>query len=351
MNNVEYKRKSRFAVVVVTILFFFFSAFVYYQSLFQPVTTTNDAPQKIINIPKGYSTVQIAKVLKENNLIKNEWFFIWRAKILGADGKLQAGKYLLSPNMTTDQIIEKIFAGKAQKDTIKVTIPEGYSVKDIANKLSQLGLVNKDKFLEVAQKDTFNYDFLKDIPKDRPSRLEGYLFPDTYQIPIEAGEKEIINIMLKRFQQVYNSTIKDNVKYVGMTPDQIVIIASLIEKEAVVDKDRPLIAGVIYNRLKKHMKLQIDATVQYALGEHKDKLLYKDLEVDSPYNTYQHYGLPIGPICNPGLKSIKAALFPAKHDFYYYVAKKDGSHIFSITYEDHLKAQKEIEANENNNTK
>lgn len=99
------------------------------------------------------------------------------------------------------------------------------------------------------------------------------------------------------------------------------------------------------------MKLQVDATVQYALGEHKDKLLYKDLEVDSPYNTYQHYGLPIGPICNPGLKSIKAALFPTKHDFYYYVAKQDGSHIFSITYEDHLKAQKEIESNENNNTK
>ncbi|WP_028991954.1 endolytic transglycosylase MltG [Thermoanaerobacter thermocopriae] len=351
MNNVEYKRKSKFAVVVVVILFFIFSALVYYQSLLQPVTTKSDATLKIVNIPKGYSTVEIAKVLKKNNLIKNEWFFIWRAKVLGADGKLQAGKYLLSPNMTPDDIIKKIFEGKAQKDTIKVTIPEGYTVKDIANKLSQLGLVNKDKFLEISQNDTFNYDFLKDVPKDRPNRLEGYLFPDTYQIPIEADEKEIINIMLKRFQEVYNSNIKDIAKNIGMTPDQIVIIASMIEKEAVVDKDRPLIAGVIYNRLEKHMKLQIDATVQYALGKHKDKLLYKDLEVDSPYNTYQHYGLPIGPICNPGLKSIKAALFPAEHDFYYYVAKKDGSHIFSVTYEDHLKAQREIEASENNNVK
>ncbi|AIS52340.1 hypothetical protein TKV_c11690 [Thermoanaerobacter kivui] len=345
MNNVEYKRKSKLVPLTIAVIFLIFSAFVYYQSLFQPVTANTDAPQKVINIPKGYSTVKIGKILKENNLIKNEWFFVLRVKALNADGKLQAGKYLLSSNMTTDQIIKKIAAGKVQNDTIKVTIPEGFTVKDIAEKLSQLGLVNKNKFLEVAQNDTFNYDFLKDIPKDRPSRLEGYIFPDTYQIPVDASEKEIINSMLKRFEEVYNTTIKDNAKNVGMSPDQIVIIASMIEKEAVVDKDRPLIAGVIYNRLKKHMKLQIDATVQYALGKHKDKLLYKDLEVDSPYNTYQHYGLPIGPICNPGFKSIEAALFPAKHDFYYYVAKEGGSHIFTKTYEEHLKAQKAILTN------
>jgi UPF0755 protein len=351
MNNVEYKRKSRFVVIVVVIIFLFFSAFIYYQSLFQPVTTKSDVVEKIIYIPNGYSTSQIAKLLKENNLIRNERFFIWRAKVLGADGKLQAGKYLLSPNMTTDQIIKKIFAGKAQIDTVKVTIPEGYTLKDIATKLSRLGLVNKDKFLEIAQNDTFDYDFLKDVPKDRPNRLEGYLFPDTYFIHVNADEKEIINIMLKRFQEVYNSTIKNNAKNVGMTPDQIVIIASIVEKEAAIDSDRPMIAGVIYNRLKKNMKLQLCPTVVYALGIHKDVLSYKDLQVDSPYNTYQHYGLPIGPICNPGLKSIEAALLPTKHDFYYYVAKKDGSHIFSITYEEHLKAQKEIEAIENNNTK
>ncbi|HHW56727.1 MAG TPA: endolytic transglycosylase MltG [Clostridia bacterium] len=348
MNKVEYKRKSMFVAIIVVIIFLFFSAFVYYQSLFQPVTTNMNATEKIVYIPNGYSTSQIAKLLKANNLVKNEWFFIWRAKVLKADGRLQAGKYLLSPNMTTDQIIKKILAGKAQIDTVKVTIPEGYTLKDIANRLSQLGLVNKDKFLEIAQNDIFNYDFLKDVLKDRPNRLEGYLFPDTYLIPVSADEKEIINIMLKRFQEIYNTTIKDNAKNVGMTPDQIMIIASIVEKEAVVDKERPIIAGVIYNRLKKNMKLELCPTVEYALGIHKEVLSYKDLQVDSPYNTYEHYGLPIGPICNPGLKSIEAALNPEKHDFYYYVANKDGTHVFSKTFEEHLKAQRETEKGQNN---
>lgn len=341
MNNVEYKRKNRFIpLLIVGIIFFIFSAFMYYESLFRPVS--GDIVHKIVNIPLGSSTQDIAKILHSDGLIKNEWFFILRVKVLKSEGKMQAGKYLLSSGMTTDEIIKKIVLGKAQIDSVKFTIPEGFTVKDIADRLSKIGLVNKEKFLSEAQNGIFNYDFLKGIPTNRPDRLEGYLFPDTYQIQLGASEDDIIKLMLSKFEEVYKSTIKNNVQKLGMSSDQIVIIASMIEKEAMVDSDRKLIAGVIYNRLKKNMKLQIDATVEYALGKHMDKLSYKDLEVNSPYNTYVNYGLPIGPISNPGIKSIEAALNPAKHDYYYYVAKNDGTHIFSKTYIEHLKAQNTV---------
>lgn len=341
MNNVEYKRKNIFIpLLVVGIIFFMFSAFIYYESLFKPIG--GDEVPKVVDIPPGSSTQEIAKILRSDGLIKNEWFFILRAKALNSEGKMQAGKYLLNAGMTTDEIIKKIVLGKAQLDSVKFTIPEGFTVKDIANRLSDIGLVNKDKFLYETQNGTFNYDFLKDVPQNRPDRLEGYLFPDTYQVRLGASEDDIIKLMLSRFEEVYKSTIKENAKNLGMTPDQIIIIASMVEKEAMVDSDRRLIAGVIYNRLKKNMKLQIDATVEYALGKHKDKLSYKDLEINSPYNTYMYYGLPKGPISNPGLKSIEAALNPAKHDYYYYVAKNDGTHIFSKTYTEHMKAQNTI---------
>lgn len=346
MNKVETKGKSKFFILVIVLIFLFISASFYYQSLFKPVST-RASEEVVVNIPSGYSTHQIAKLLKEKNLIKNDWFFVWRAKILKADGKLKAGKYLLSQNMTVDQIIEKIAAGKSEMDVFKVTIPEGYTVKDIAKKLAQIGLVDEKKFLEVAQNGDFEYSFLKNIPRDRPNRLEGYLFPDTYFIPVNADEKEIINMMLKRFEEVYNTVIKDNAQRMGMTPDEIVIVASIVEKEAVLDRERPIIAGVIYNRLKKKMKLELCPTVEYALGTHKEVLSYQDLKVDSPYNTYEHYGLPIGPICNPGLKSIEAALNPSKHDYYYFVARGDGTHIFSRTYQEHLKAQREVEREQN----
>ena len=342
MNNVEYKRKNKIIPIIIAVIFFIFSALIYYNSLFKPLSTNKNTPDKIIEIPPGSSANNIAEILYSKGLIKNEWFFLLRVKALNTEGKMQAGKYLLSANMTTDQIIKKIALGKAQIDTVKFTVPEGFTVKDIANKLDIMGLADKNTFLKEVQEGNFNYDFLKGIPKDRPERLEGYLFPDTYNIIVGATDKDIINMMLSRFQQIYDEDIKPNSKKVNMTPDQIIIIASMIEKEAVIDKDRAMIAGVIYNRLKKNMKLQIDATVEYALGKHKDKILYKDLEVDSLYNTYKYPGLPIGPICNPGLKSINAALNPVKHDYYYYVAKEDGSHIFSKTYDEHLKAQKSI---------
>ncbi|QSZ26542.1 endolytic transglycosylase MltG [Aceticella autotrophica] len=338
MINVKNKRKKGSRLLIIIVIFFILSSFLYYENLFTPVSNSNI--QKIVKIPDGYTTQDIAKVLYSEGLIKNKSFFILRVKANNCENKIKAGKYLLSTNMTTDEIINKLKSGKSQIDTIKFTIPEGFTVEDIANRLSDMGLANKDKFMWEAQNGVFNYDFLKNIPQNRPNRLEGYLFPDTYEISIGTNEHDIIKLMLSRFDNIYQKYIRNNSANIGMNPDQVVIVASMIEKEAKVEKDRPLIAGIIYNRLKKNMKLQIDATVQYALGVHKDKLSYKDLEIKSPYNTYTNFGLPVGPISNPGLKSIEAALYPKHNDYYYYFAKNDGTHVFSQTYRQHLEEQK-----------
>ncbi|WP_434632306.1 endolytic transglycosylase MltG [Thermoanaerobacterium thermosaccharolyticum] len=340
MIKVEGKRKKGRIAIIIIFVFFVLSSVLYYESLFKPVD--NNSTQKEIVIPSGSSTVEIAKILRSNNLIRSEWFFIIRARLYDNGVQMKAGKYLLSSNMTTDEIIKKLKDGKSIVDTIKFTIPEGFSVSEIADRLQQMGIVNKNDFINEAQNGVFNYDFLKNIPKGRPDRLEGYLFPDTYIVKKGANAHDIINLMLSRFDEIYKNYIKGNEANVGMSADKIIIIASMIEKEAKIDKDRPLIAGVIYNRLNKNMKLQIDATVEYALGKHKDKLSLDDLKINSPYNTYMNYGLPIGPISNPGLKSIEAALNPAKHDYYYYVAQSDGSHIFSKTYIGQLEAEKKV---------
>ncbi|TCW37296.1 UPF0755 protein [Thermohydrogenium kirishiense] len=340
MIKVEGKRKKGRIAIIIIFVFFVLSSVLYYKSLFKPVD--NNSTQKEIVIPSGSSTVEIAKILRSNNLIRSEWFFIIRARIYDNGVQMKAGKYLLSSNMTTDEIIKKLKDGKSMVDTVKFTIPEGFTVSDIADRLQEMGIVSKDKFLSEAQNGEFNYDFLKNVPKNRPDRLEGYLFPDTYIVKKGVNAHDIINLMLSRFDEIYKTYIKGNETNVGMSTDKIIIIASMIEKEAKIDKDRPLIAGVIYNRLNKNMKLQIDATVEYALGKHKDKLSLDDLKINSPYNTYMNYGLPIGPISNPGLKSIEAALNPAKHDYYYYVAQSDGSHIFSKTYIGQLEAEKKV---------
>jgi UPF0755 protein len=187
---------------------------------------------------------------------------------------------------------------------------------------------------------------LKSLP-ERSGRLEGYLFPDTYEFPKNVTAEQIIDRMLKRFDNVFTDDMKQRAEAINMSTDQIVTLASIIEKEARVPEERPVIAAVYYNRLKKKMLLQADATVQYALGQWKDKVLYEDLKVDSPYNTYKYQGLPIGPISNPGKASLEAAVSPEKVDYLFYVAKSDGSgaHTFTVTYDQFLK---EIQKNKTN---
>jgi conserved hypothetical protein, YceG family len=298
-------------------------------------------------IPKGANTTAIATLLKEQGLIKNEDVYKLISKFNGYDGKYQSGTHIISRKLNYDEIMRVL---TSKPESRQVTIPEGKTFKQIVDILYSKNIItDKEKFIEVANNETFDYDFLKDLPV-RDNKLEGYLFPDTYEFDMNATEKEIITRMLDNFQKKFKPAYTEKITTLkNMSLDKIIILASIIEKEAKVADERYTISGVLYNRLnnkdKTLRKLQVDATIQYILlkktGEYKERLLYDDLQIDDPYNTYKYEGLPPGPICCPGEAAIRAALYPEEDTPYlYYVAKGDGSHEFSRTYKEHQAAIK-----------
>jgi len=225
---------------------------------------------------------------------------------------------------------------------IKVTIPEGYNIDEIGNKLEKQGIIKKEDFIK-SIKEYKTPSFVKE-DKNRKYSLEGYLFPDTYEFFKGMQGDKIIDKMLDRFNYVIKEIEKENnIKIKDEDMDKLISMASVIEKEAEKDAERGKVASVFYNRIDKKMKMESCATVLYALGYHKDKLYYKDLKIKSPYNTYLNTGLPIGPICSPGKNSIKAALNPEKTDYLYFVSKNNGTHFFTKNYNDFLKVKKETQ--------
>jgi UPF0755 protein len=289
-----------------------------------------------VEIPNDASALQISRILAGRGAIRSAWGFRVLARVEGKSASLHAGLYVFSRSMTPMGVLRKIAAGEANARWI--VIPEGFTVRQIAYRLGADKCVRPDKFISLALEcgKTFQTGFV--TPGDS---LEGYLFPSTYLISKGESEDKIVNDMLRNFDRKVAIPLKADIDASGMSLHEILTLASLIEKEAKVPGDRPLISAVLRNRIQKNMRLQIDATVLYALGHHKNRVYYKDLTVDSPYNTYRHAGLPPGPIANPGLDSIKAAIHPANVDYLYYVAKPDGSHIFSRTIEEHAVAIKQ----------
>jgi len=287
-----------------------------------------------VTIPSGAGTGRIAEILMENGLISNTTVFKLKSKSKDYDGKYQAGHYSISPGMTMDEIMELLLSGKA--DTVRFTIPEGYDIKRVAEKLSAEGLIDVDEFMNEVENGVFDYDFLADAPAG-PERLEGFLFPDTYEIFATADEHDIIDKMLYQFSKVFTEEYEDRAKELGMSVRELITLASIIEREAQISEDRPVIASVFYNRLEIGMPLQSCATVQYILGEQKPVLSIEDTRIESPYNTYLIKGLPPGPIASPGADSIRAALYPAETKYLFFLAKGDGSHAFSETYEQFLR--------------
>ena len=250
-------------------------------------------------------------------------------------GEMHAGHYALSPAMPPRQIAARMALGETAQGV--VTVPEGYTVRQTARRLAEHHLVDEAQFLALAQTQGRTFHVGKWAPPD--NNLEGYLFPDTYTVPKGATARDVVQIMLDNFgRRVLTPRGAEARGFPGGLP-AAVTLASLVEREAEVDGDRPLIAAVYRNRLKAGMRLQCDATVQYALPEHKGRLLYSDLRVNSPYNTYTHRGLPPTPIASPGLPSIQAALRPARSDYLFYVARPDGSHVFSATLAEHDRAR------------
>lgn len=290
-----------------------------------------------VTIPDGANSVEISKILQENGIIKSRSYFLARLYFSPYRGKLRHGTYEIERNSLLDKVFEALSKDGDLKESVTVTIPEGYSVEMIEDKVAELGLCTKPEF-EAALKKEYDYEFLKYIPEssDIKYRLQGFLFPETYEFFKDATAETVIDTMLSQFQK--------ETEYLQLKNEdmfEIITKASMIEREAKIDYERTIIAGVIENRLAKGMKLEIDATTAYAVTDgrfYKNRIVNQDLEVDSKYNTYKISGLPAGPICNPSVKSIIAAAMPDKHNYLYYHTdneKNDGSHIFSENFSEH----------------
>lgn len=289
-----------------------------------------------ITITSGTTTDQLATELEQRHLIRSANLFRWLVRSQKANFKMYAGDYELSPTMTPTEIIEQLIKGEEVSNSIRITIPEGYSTEQIIDLLVQKGLGSKEEYTKVVTEDSFPYSFLEGTPAGI-HRLEGFLSPNTYFIDPKMSPHAVIDMFLQQFAKEMTPEVQTRLSSTKLTVLQWVTLASLVEKEAVKATDRPLIASVIMNRLKRNMPLQVDATIQFLLDTPKAKLFNKDLQIPSPYNTYLHRGLPPGPIANPGDASLHAALYPAQTDYLYYVAKKDGYHAFAKTYAEHLK--------------
>lgn len=309
------------------------------ESMNEPIDPADQTEVHIV-IPSGASTTKISELLEAEGLIRNATMFKLLSKELSADGKMQAGEYILSKSMSSEDMIDKFVDGDVYIETFKFTIPEGYETRHIIDKLTVDELVDEAKFRELLASGSFEYKFLEGI--DPETNMEGFLFPETYEMKAGSDERAIINKMLGQFDSVFKEEYYGRAEELGMTINEVITLASVIEREAQLDTERALVSGVFHNRINKGWKLQSCATVQYILGERKEVLSYDDIAIESPFNTYINAGLPPSPIASPGEKSIIAALYPEETDYMFFVASgdNDGSHIFSKTLKEHEKAIK-----------
>lgn len=296
----------------------------------------NPSQRQVLRIPVGSSFSDAARLLHQRNLIKNDWAFEWMGRLLGADRSIIPGEYEFTGGMAPVDVLDKITKGEIVQ--YAVTIPEGYSIEQIADILQEKGLVNKDEFIQLTQDPKFlaRLNFQADD-------LEGYLFPDTYHFTQQVEPEVMVKIMLEQFKQVWTEQLQARAAELGMSVHQIMTLASVIEKETGDPQERGLISGVFHNRLRKKIPLQSDPTVIYGLAHFDGNLSKEDLTVDSPYNTYRFRGLPPGPIASPGEASIRAALYPIPTNYLYFVSRNDGSHQFSITLAEHNLAVKKYQ--------
>lgn len=289
----------------------------------------------IVEIKSGSTTKSIAAQLEEAGLINKAEAFIAKVKELDAASALKAGKYSFSASMSVEEMVNAIAKGAVFTDRVKVVIPEGYEVRQIVDKLVDAGLIDPTIFENELQNGTFDYNFLKGI--DRSYKLEGFLFPATYQFAKDATEHQIIDQMLKTFEKHYSTEDMAKATALGMDTNELITLASIIERETKRPEELATVSSVFHNRLKLPMRLQSCATVQYILGERKEVLSIKDTQIKSPYNTYMNDGLPPAPIASPGRAAIEAALNPASTEYLYFVTTNngDGSHYFAKTLDEH----------------
>lgn len=292
-------------------------------------STGTAPPIQIVDIPDGSTFRQVAALLERERLIPSRLGFLLLGRLTLADRRILPGEYALHGGMAPPEILAKLLAGQVVLHP--VTIPEGFTVAQIAALLEERGLTNAKEFLALAQDREFILSALQlDVPN-----LEGYLFPDTYHFSRHAKAKEMITTMMDRFWQTFTPEWRARAQDIRMTVHQVLTLASVIEKETGADGERELIASVFHNRLQKRIPLQSDPTVIYGMTSFDGNLRRRDLEKTTPYNTYRVAGLPPGPIANPGTHSIRATLYPASTTYLYFVSKNNGTHQFSSTLTEH----------------
>jgi len=309
--------------------------------LYRPAVTVERGKPVQIEVPKGASTREIGTLLADAGVVTNATMFRLQTRLAHADGQLRAGVYDLAAGMPYDLVIEKLEKGPPIK-YVTVTIPEGWVLGQIAARLEKEAGIPKKEFLQLAKGGAEEFaaahPYLEDAYK---GSLEGYLFPKTYRFREGTTAREAIEVMLDQFDREIEQVDTANAERAGFSLPQIVTIASIIEREARLPKERPLVSSVIHNRLERGMRLEICATVEYVLPGNRFRLTWRETRTPSPYNTYLHEGLTPGPISNPGLASLKAAASPADTDFIFYVLTgKDGSQTYASNAADFEKAKR-----------
>lgn len=333
--------KIFFAIVVLILVIVGITMFIEYGSKGE-----GNGETVTIEIEQGEGMWDIATKLKKEGLINYKLVFCLKAKNMNASSKLRYGKFVLQKESGLETIIEDLISGGAQKEQVMFTVPEGYTIELIAEKLEKENVCTKEAFLQAVEKD-YDYWFLESIPEDAEVtyRLQGFLYPETYAISEDMDAEAIVKVMLDEFGKRFTEDMKQKADKLGKTVYEVVIEASIIERETMKESEKVTVAGVIKNRLKKGMRLEMCPTALYPITNgiyDKTTVTYEDTKVDSPYNTYRNKGLPVGPISCPDVSSMEAALNPEEHDYLYYHTdpnKKDGSHIFTKTYQEHKETQ------------
>ena len=325
-----------FKIIKLLIIFIFiflsFFRFVYNSEINSPLNKKGQDINFIIE--PGETVSKIAKNLVDAEIIRSALYlkiYIWQEKL---EDKLQAGAYILSSKLNTKEIVNILVSGKIVKNEIKITIPEGWTIDNIAEYLEKIGVADKKRFIELASKKIKDFSFLKSLPHD--ASLEGYLFPDTYIIFNNASEEDIIVKMLSNLDKKLTYEMQSEIKKQGKSIHEIITMASIIEKEVQTESDMKNVSGIFWNRMRDGMRLESDATLTYALKDKVAAHSYKDLKLDSPYNSYLYPDLPPGPIGNPGIKAIEAAINPAQTSYYFFLTGTSGKTFFAKTYNEHL---------------
>jgi UPF0755 protein len=334
--QVVYYYLKKFRLVFSIFFFFFILAIIFIYLSYFPHYSPPDltsTENKIVHIPDGSSFNQITNILVENNVLKDKRVFVLMGKLLGYQNKIQAGHLLIPLDLSPWYLLN--YLKHPLRASLKVTIPEGLQTHKIASLLKkQLG-IDSLRFMNLV----FQGDLMESLGiEDEVENLEGYLLPETYFFPFEVDEKFIIRLLVENTLKIFETdSVRKQMDLLTLSRHEILTLASIIEGEVMVDSERVIISSVYHNRLNRGWLLQADPTIQYILPGSPRRLYLKDLQIDSPYNTYKYKGLPPGPINNPGKRSIMAAIFPAQTSYLFFVARGDGGHNFATNTDEHLK--------------